>query len=244
MDSNSLIPRIEDTFNQSVSKNKPCFLGFLSAEEASVALNRLEHKTKNFSFYGGYDSAQRTLLCCYPDWFENPIYPITTISFNYRNCDKLSHRDFLGSLMALGITRESIGDILVGEGKAVAFFKTDIANFVLTQISKIGRVGVTLESDYKGPLPQTDKFTELSATVSSNRLDSVVSALGGVSRATAQEFINDGRVNINSFLTKKCTVSVQNGANLSIRGKGKFTIISVDNTTKKGRIVLQYKKYI
>ena len=139
MDSTLLTARISDTADLAFKTDNYKFLGFLSLEEAVLAKKVLENRNVKFSLFGGYDLAERVMLCCLPSWGDTASFPITAVTFSYREVDKLTHRDFLGALMSLGLTRESIGDILVGEGRAVAFLSDDVAQYVFTQLEKIGR---------------------------------------------------------------------------------------------------------
>ncbi len=243
MESEILIARINDTLEISQRTSKPKFFGFLSREEAALVQKTLENRNADFCLFGGYEGAQRVMLGCLPEWCDNADFPISAVTFSYRTADELHHRDFLGALMALGITRESVGDILVENGRSVVFFKSEILPFVMGNITKIGRVGVTLKEGFEAPLPTGDKLVSMSVTVPSLRLDGVVSALGSVSRSKADELINMGFVSVNSQICEKATKQVFMGDVLSIRGKGKFIISNTLQKTRKDRIVLEFKKY-
>lgn len=244
METELLIARISDTIEICERTNKPKFLGFLSLEQTVLAQRFLENQGVSYSFFGGFDSAQRVMLGCFPDWVEDFSFPITAITFSFRKSDILSHRDFLGSLMALGLKREAVGDILVENGRAVVFLTTEIKEYVLNQISKIGRTGVTLSEGYSSPLPESNKMVEVTDTIASNRLDCVVSSVASVSRGVANELIEQGFVSVNSVVCQKATKLVNEGDVLTVRGKGKFTVCSLSGKTKKQRTVLVFKKYI
>lgn len=241
---NSLLPaRLSDIVNACERSCVPQFLGFLTEAEASSAICVLNSKGTKYLLWGGYADAERKYVGVLPDWCEGPDYPITAITFTFRNQDKLSHRDFLGALMSLGLVREKIGDILVGEGRAVVFVNRDISKFVL-EISKIGRVGVCAREGFEEPLPQAQTAVEFTETVASLRLDCVIAAIYGLSRGTAAEVINDGLVYIDSVICTKATRSVCAGNKLNLRGKGRVCVLSTDERSRKGRIILKCNKYI
>ena len=244
MVSSLFFARVDDTADICSRTNKCKYMGFLSREQAVAVRSYLEKRNIRFSLFGGYESAERVMLGCFPEWADDSYFPISAVTFKYRKADNLSHRDFLGSLMGLGIVRESVGDILIEEGRAVAFLTDDIVDFVVSQLDKIGRTGVTISLGFEGDLPAGDKLTELIATVASERLDCVVSAFAGISRNAACEKIIGGLVSVNSFVTEKITYSVTNGDIISVRGKGKFIISSFDGRTRKNRVILNFKKYI
>ncbi len=243
MDIRLLPARIADLRLQCQKTSAPKFLGFLTPSESAVAAEILKN-TSGHTFFGGYPLAERTVLAFLPDWCEQPTFPIRAITFTYRKCDSLSHRDFLGALMALGINRETIGDILVEQGRAVVFVLDDIEAFVLSQVTKVGSVGVTLQKGYVEPLPTSDSLLTLSNTVSSLRIDCVVSALCGLSRSNAASAICNGTVSVNSIETTKTTSTVKSGDVITVRQRGKFKITSCDEHSKKGKIILKYSKYI
>ena len=244
METELLRARISDTADICEKTQRPKFFGFLSPEQAVLANQMLSKRNINFSFYGGYDDAQRVILGCFPDWADDISFPITAISFSFRKADVLKHKDFLGSLMALGIKREAVGDILVESGRAIAFLSDDIADYVLNEVNKIGRTGVELCVGYKEPLPNAAQLKEFSETVSSLRLDCVVAALAGVSRNEAEQKIKDGFVSVNSVTVQKLTKTIGDGDIVTVRSSGKFIVSSTTERSKKDRVILKYKKYI
>ena len=146
--------------------------------------------------------------------------------------------------MALGLKRETVGDILIEEGRAVVFITEENADFIMSQITKIGRVGVTSQKGFSEPLPKTVTMAEASVTVASNRLDCVVAALIGVSRNKAAQIIEQSLVSVNSVVSEKTTLKVNDGDIISVRKKGKFKIESQGEKTRKDRIILKFKKYV
>ena len=243
MDINLLSARIDDLKKQCEKTNSPKFLGFLTAEEMTIAA-RCFSLGEKYQVFGGYDSAERVMVGVLPDWCDEAVFPIVPITFRYRECDTLTHRDFLGALMALGISRETVGDILITSGRAVAFVAQDVSKFILSQISKIGKVGVEISEGFSHPLPQGSKRESFTVTVASLRLDCVVSALCNVSRKEAAQKIADGYVSLNSVGVIKPTLSVASQSKIVVRQKGKFQIVSCDEYSKKGRIILKYDKYV
>ena len=243
MDTDILLPRIKDTVDAVFRTDKPKYLGFLSLEEATFTKKYLINQNVNYSFFGGAKDCERTVLGCFPEWLSEPHFPITALLFTFREVYTLTHRDFLGALMSLGLRRETIGDILIEKGRAVVFLIEDIANYVLKNLTKVGKVGVMGQFFVTGVLPKRDALEECSATVASLRLDCVVSVLANCSRNTAVSMIESGLVSVNSQFCEKATKLISNSDAISVRHKGKFVIASTDKRTKKDRIVLNYKKY-
>ena len=118
---NLFLSRADDVVALSSMRKKPCFFGFLNEMESYILQEYLSWNSENIYFYGGYESAKRVMLCCSENHITEDDFPVKAVYFKYRTADKLSHRDFLGALMSLGIERSCVGDILVGEGYAVCY---------------------------------------------------------------------------------------------------------------------------
>lgn len=234
--------KLDDAVYLCEKRHSPYFFSFLTEEEQAYAEQHLNsvHFT-NYSFFGGSDTSERRVLGLFYD--EQTDFPVDAILFTFRKTDKLTHRDFLGSLMSLGIERETVGDILVGDGRAVVFVKSEIKEYIMSQISKVGKVGVTLSDADGSALPQGRGVEEKEYTVSSMRLDNIVSAVSGLSREKAKNLILSGSVSVNHLPCQKISRNAEQGDKLTIRGKGKFEISGVLGETKKHRIRISIIHY-
>ena len=237
------VSKLDDAVYLSQKRQKPYFFSFLSEAEQALAKQYLESiGFDSFGFYGGYENSERKVLCL--DYYDDdPVYPISALEFKFRNADKLTHRDFLGALMALGIERETVGDILVEDGRCVVFVKTEIADYIKSQISKIGRAGVKVSDADVSSLPKGRGEEEKSVIVSSLRLDNIVAAISGASREKTKNLILSGNVTLNFFECTNISKSVCEGDVLTVRGKGKFKINGVMGETKKHRIRISIIHY-
>ena len=242
-----LLSRAEDTLRLCDRRSAPCFLGFLDLHEQALLHPWLEKQAAGcFRFYGGYAEAERTLLGVFPEFLEpeDALYPLRTVAFRYQAERELTHRDFLGTLMSAGLRRESIGDILCGEGLGVLFLREEIVPFVTEQVTKVGGEGVRCEVDYAGALPAAHQFRPIHDTVASPRLDAVVKALIRCSRETAAQLIADGLVEVDHRAVSAVSSSVTAPCTVSVRGHGRFAVDRLDTPTRKGRIVLEARQYI
>ena len=246
MDQSLLASRVNDAVKICNNSSQPKFIGFLRPEETVTVKSAVAKHNCRHYFFGGYESAERVFFGVFPDWCDETeaLFPITALTFSFRKTDRLTHREFLGSFMSLGIARETVGDILIEEGRAVAFFTREVASLVKEQIRKISNVGVEVKDGYTGTLPESSSFAEITDTVASARLDCVVASLAGVSRATATELIEQKLVTVNSVCSEKIVTVVKNDDKITVRSKGKFIIVSIDEKTKKGRLKIIAKKYI
>lgn len=242
-----LTAQITDGVTRAQERYTEKFIGFLDERQAALALNILQRLgCENYRFFGGYEEAQRVYLGIFPPYEaanpENfPVYPVT---FSYREADHPAHRDFLGALMALMITRDSIGDILVGEGYTVAFLTEKAAALALGELNKIGSVGVKAKAGINGELPSANTFQVIEGVVASSRLDCITALLTKLSREKAVSLIEGGLVSINFQVNDNISSKLSAGDKVSIRGHGRYIFDGVSAATRKGKAHVSARKYI
>ncbi len=244
-DDKQLIAQLNDGIDLCLTRQKPYFMPFMSERKQALLLSELKKAYfDNYLFFGGYGDSERKMLGLFFDEPSESSFPISAIEFSFRKCDKLTHRDFLGSLMSLGIERETVGDILVEDGRAVVFVKTELSDYVKSQISKVGRIGVKVADADLSKLPQGRGFEEKTYIVSSLRLDNIVAAVCKLSREKTRTVIMSDSACVNFEETKNVSLNLKENDVFTIRGKGKFVLKSILGTTGKGRIeisVIHYK---
>ena len=160
---------------------------------------------------------------------------------------ELDHRSFLGAVLALGLSRDTVGDIIVRDGhEAIIITVRAAAELLLSQppvLTYVGRVKVCVRETVLPPDYEPEKrFTELSITVASPRLDAVVSELARLSRDKAKAAVIGGVVAVSGRVEQRPDREVVQGDALSVRGHGKF-VIGKSGTTSRGRVRLAVKKY-
>ena len=172
------------------------------------------------------------------------ICPIIPLKIECAEMLSISNRDVLGALMGSGIRREMLGDIVLRRGVAAVFVLNSIAEFLIQNISSIGRFKAKLQvADEQFEVPPPD-FEHQRVTIPSLRLDAVVSSVAHISRDQASELIENKMVQINHIPSEKKTKEIHAGDCLVIRGYGKWIIDECGGLSKKGRIILHCRKYI
>ena len=242
-----LLTKLQQTYESVQRRMIPKFTFFLDESQVFLAKRYTEQRhLEGALFWGGYENAKRCMLGFFPDYMEpdREEFQLTAFTVLYRKADSLSHRDFLGSLMALQIKRESIGDILVSEGSCVLFVTSQTAPLVSGEISKIGRVGVTVQQGISVPLTTEERFQEISGTVASMRLDCMTALLTGKSREKEAELIKTGVVSVNYRVQESNSAAVAAGDILTVRGFGKAKVSDEIRETKKGRCFVTLQKYL
>jgi len=239
-----LLRKLEDGIRQ--ARGRPAFLGFLDESQRAELTEALTHRRgANYAFWGGFDQAERVMLGLFPDYMEpSPAaFPIEALTFTYRREDRPGHRDFLGAMMGLGVERDVIGDILIGEGRCVAFVRGEMARYFADGLRKIGRVGVKASLGAAEPLPGGHTFIEIKGAAASARLDCLAALAARTSREKAAAMVRMGLVQLNHREMLDPSARVAEGDVLSIRGRGKFIIDRLGPLTQKGRLSVQCRKY-
>ena len=246
-DERLLLGRVWDKYEQCRRRNLPQGTGFLSPAEQAAAqrlLNALS-VSEGYTFWGGYDGAQRRQLWFLPDWQEAPEEDaVRVVRASFYEEDSLTHRDILGSLMALGVTRETLGDILVSPRWADVLATGPAAELLLSEWTAAGRVRLhTASLPLEDLIPPEEKVKHIRDTVSSLRLDAVLSAMLHVSRGTAAELIEAGRVEINHLPVEKPHAPVYEQDVFTVRGKGRFRLTALPGKSKKDRSIIEFFQY-
>ena len=157
----------------------------------------------------------------------------------------LTHRDYLGSILGLGIERTLIGDILCRREGADIIVSADITDFLMTEYTQAGRFELTREivTVDKIILPEQRKEI-IRDTVSSLRLDSIAASAFRVSRVNAQEACRSGLVSVDHAEVTKPDARVEEGSVLVMKGKGKAILREVGGESKKGRLWIVIERFL
>lgn len=238
--------RIEDLIRRESAGESMVFSGFLTPEDCVEAEAICRRYGAPYCLYGGHESCERKMLAVSSFDRETLLlcFPISLIRVSCPDPSALSNRDVLGALMAQGIRREVLGDIIVRDGQVLFFATEHIKEFLIQNVTSIGRQSVQLSEApplYEIPAPH---FDYLRITVASLRADAVVGGLAKTSREQANQLIDGKSVYLNHSLLEKKTKEVHPGDCLVIRGLGKWIIDDCSQQTRKGRSVLECRKYI
>lgn len=239
----NLFCHIYDLSERSYNKGIGLYGPFLSENEQAELLRRERYLPCGYELFGGFEGAERKMIAFIPEW-EEADFPIAAVKLTGRTLSKLNHRDFLGSIMGLGIKREKCGDIIIGDDVCYAIMERDIASFSAGSLIKVGREGVNAELSTLSDISVPErKLKPVTGTVASLRLDAVLTLMCGSGRSAAAEIIKSGRVFVNGLSVLKADLHLSDGDVISVRGKGKATL-SVGGTSKKDRIFITLNKYV
>ncbi|MFZ5648426.1 MAG: RNA-binding protein [Bacillota bacterium] len=243
-----ILARAADIAGVVLKSHKPGVTDFYDPYHAGLVVSALK-KAAGLSWRadGGYLGAERQRVLICPDYInprdEDSGLSFLSLTVNFHGT-RPGHRDFLGSLLGLGLKREKLGDILVNDSGAHAVVAGEVAPYILSNLSRVGRWEVSVEEigADKLAVPE-EKVKEVNTTVSSLRLDSVAAAGFGISRSKMAEFIAAERVNLNWQVKSSPSQPVREGDIISIRGRGRVEVAQVKGTSRSGRIFITLRRY-
>ena len=249
----TLLARVLDKLELAQNRGVPAHTPFLSpGEQAALADLLAAWGHPRHLFWGGYPDAERRVCAFLPDWQEedgllsDPEGPLAALEAKFPAGAGLGHRDILGALMGLGITREKVGDILLpGPGACQVVVLRDALPILLSQWEGAGRWKVSLEAiplDRLAPKPAQVKT--IRDTVATPRLDAVLAAGFSLSRSKAAGYISAGKVAVNHRECLKSDKLVEEGDVLTCRGLGKCVVKEVPGQSRKGRTMLVLERYL
>ena len=252
-----LLSKVLDKKDFSLKRNTVEHTDFLDMRQRQLVEKMLfDLKCSNYTAFGGYKEAERTCIVIYPDKLEelfkesefeyNSVFSVIRIILPNELYGMYSHRNYLSGIIKIGLKREKVGDIITCKSGADIITLKEAEKYVLeglkglTRFSKADFQILKLE-DLNIEEPKTERIEII---IPSMRVDSIVSEIIRTSRAKATQIIKEERVFINHELVIKGSKEVKESNIITVRGKGRFKVGKILNTTKKGNLVLEVEKYI
>lgn len=272
----ALYARIEDLCRRA-EQGSATATPFLTPREAKYAVRQLSARISGGLAipWGGYPSAERVRILLLPDYVEGLLPPAedaersspaerlqaagfdeladeasaatTALSIRGSGFRALSHRDYMGAILGLGLERDTLGDILPSEDGhgALLFCTARVADFLTSELHQIGSDTVRVcRPDPSSLQIPPRRVQPLQDTVASERLDCVVAALCGLSRERAQACIREGLCELDYEVVRECDRLVEPPSVLSLRGHGKFRVLPFAGENRHGRLRLVAERYL
>jgi RNA-binding protein YlmH len=196
-----------------------------------------EHGEVNYTLFGGSPDVERKRALIFPEYLTvtEKEFQISLFEIHYpTKFVTIEHRQVLGTLMSLGLKRGKFGDILIKDGICQFFAAKEISDYIRSNVETIGRAGVKLtETDIVKAISVKELWVESDLTVSSLRLDTVISGIYHASRQKSQLSIQQGLVKVNWTLTENPSFECGVGDMISVRGSGRAKILTIEGKTKK-----------
>ena len=231
-------------------RNIITFTDFLNLNELNI-LHTIP-KTElycNYVTFGGYDTAERQMAAFVPDALSlrTDKYPISALEIrpsSIKFAESLTHRDYLGAVLNLGIERSMTGDILIDGNKAIMFVQDKMADYICDGLTRVRHTNISIYKTGIDELEYEPKTEVIKGTVASVRLDSLLSLAFSSSRTKLTGLIEGGKVFVNGKLMTTNAYQVKEDDIISVRGMGKFKFHGSEGKSRKNRIYVELYKYV
>ena len=244
-DEKIIYARALDKMTAAQRKNIPAFTDFMDPFKLRRFTELVGYTEVKTVSYGGFEDAERRMIGFFPEYCECVFsdFPIKPVEIRFNRFSKgLTHRDFLGSVLGLGITRDKVGDIIVEDERAVVYAQSSVAEHIAANLEYVGhtKINTALLESYAPPqkIPSEKKMT-----VASLRLDAVLGGCFNLSRTKTAELIKGEKAYINWLGENSPSKQVAQGDILTLRGFGRAVIKEVNGITKKDRVLITVEIY-
>lgn len=238
----SFVTRLKTLERQVYTTGHPVVLPFLSMNEIDL-LSVLDTRLVSYRLDGGWEEAEYKRAVILPIGYDQIDCQVALMHFSYPSKFlSIQHRNVLGSILALGISRDRIGDIVVEEGQVIFATTKELVSFFQQEFTEIHGSGIEVK-EYHGAVHVLDQGVEKKVFVTSLRIDTVIAQAFSLSREEANEYIKREMVKYNGKIVLKSFQSCEECAIISVRTKGRVKLLQNSGLTKSGRHCLLLKIY-
>jgi len=243
--------RMSELAARAYNNNYYTYTSFLGLSEQTILKQAMRTddniKSIRVNVWGGAENCERVVAAFGDEemFGYTPDFPVTCVKIaplQQKFADNLTHRDFLGSLMNLGIERETIGDIIIADNIGYLFCLSSMADFIIENLTRIRHTPVSCEVTDEAPDVMSNAINT-SIQVSSERLDACVAKTYKLSRTDAVSLIKSGKIYVNGVACESNSYVPKTDDIISVRGYGRFKYIGVKRSTGKGNLVVEIMKW-
>lgn len=239
-----IMSNIYDKLMLSLKISKPVILAdFFTANICKAVESMGTYYNAAVTTYGVFQEAERKMIAFNCEDLSMTGAKVLKVT-NKSKFEELTHRDYLGALMNIGIKREKFGDLNVQGNSCYIVVSEEVLQYVITNLNKIGKCPCEVkEVNSSQILSIKPQFEEIVLTVNSNRIDSIVSSCLNISRGKAEEIISSGKVLIDYVSETSKNKQIQGGSIITIRGYGKYKLVDEIGWSSKGKTKILLKKF-
>ncbi|UBH23194.1 RNA-binding protein [Macrococcus armenti] len=235
---------LEQLVAQAESQYAPMLTHFLDPRQQFILTTLVNRTELHVHFFGGSGERERMRALIYPYYYVLQDEDFEVSAFQIKYAEKfvtLTHRNVLGALMQLGFKREYLGDIIIGDTIQIVI-ATHLNEYIKQHLTKLKSSSVKLiQIDPNALTNPVETYQSFDATVSSLRLDNIISEMMRKSRAVAQKHIEAGKIKVNHVIIDKVSFVLESGDTISIKGYGRAQLIEIGDLTKKQKYRITYK---
>lgn len=242
--------RLTELADKAYQNSQYIFTSFLSMQEIDLYY-RMERELSyvQTTLFGGTQDCERIMirfgsedLCGYVEPF--PICCVEISPVIEKFAEQLSHRDYLGALMNLGIERSMLGDIIIVEKTAFLFCTEKMSTYIIDNLDTVRHTHVKCRVTTEFPESTITKLERKSVLVSSQRIDGVVAKIFNLSRSQVIELFRAKKIFVNGRVCENNSGLLKIDDKVSVRGFGKFSYLGKSYETKKGKLSVEADVYV
>ncbi|MCR4837601.1 MAG: RNA-binding protein [Eubacterium sp.] len=249
-DENYIRHRLQELADRAYNGNRYVYTDFLGMSELAI----YHAMAQELSFvpsgaFGGTDTCERQMvrfgseeMCGYPE--EYPIRLLKVEAVQEKFADTLTHRDFLGSVLGVGLEREKVGDIFLRDNAGYLFVHADVSDFIRENLTFVKHTKVRVSELTEIPEELAPKLREENLVVSGNRIDSILARLYHLSREEAQRLVQGEQIFVNGKSVTQVSKALKEGDVVSVRHHGRFRFAGESGRTKKDRLYVKVEVYV
>ena len=241
--------RFIELSRMSYEKGVYMFTPFLSLADLSDFHDSIkELYPSGYKIFGGYDGAERCMIAFgsqealgYEQEF--PIACVRIAPLNAKFAQKLTHRDYLGSLMNMGLERAVFGDIVMDGQEAFVFTEERIAEDVCRNLTRVKHTSVMTDVITEFDLIPKPHLVEKTLQAKSERIDGIVAKVYNLSRNQSAELFVAGNIFLNGRQMSNESHILHAGDLISVRGHGRFFYRGAIGSTRKGNLNIRIEVF-
>lgn len=240
------VKKIQDKAYYVEKNHMTAITDFINPYVAKICIPVIKNYDIEFKIFPSYEHCERKVFILHPQYSIIDKSYISGIHINNKSkFKKLSHKDYLGALMSLGIERSKIGDIYVYDDYGDVIVNNDIADYIICNLDKIGHNKIEAKRINISQVNFKEQEHEILNIISSSmRNDNIVKQIINLSREKASVLIKSGNVKINYIPENRVSIELKEGDLLSISRAGRFKIYKINGKTKSGKQKIQIKHYV
>lgn len=209
---------------------------FLNPIDTRYVINRLKSMDFDYKIFYLYEEAEKLIV--YNDDADITLFEIESKTL-------LTHSQILGSLFSHNLDDSMFGDIIITNDKYYIAVVNKLKSYFINNFNMVGKNKIKLhEVSLDQVRDFTPKYKELKISISSLRIDNVISKVISTSRTISKELIDDDKIFINYEILNNRNYSLKENDIFSIRGVGKFKLVNIGALTKNNKYQIVIKKYI
>lgn len=241
MEQDIAIRRLMDLSKKSYNNSCYTFSDFLSLAQISDFYSIVNESIfGGYTIFGGYEDAERAMIRFGSEEelgyvMDFPIEVLKVEPLIKKFSDKLTHRDYLGAIMNLGITREKLGDIVMDGNDAYVIVEEQLSDYIIDNLTKVKHTSIIVKKSTSDNIKKNIKMVEKNIIAASCRIDGVIAKMVNVSREGAIELFRSKKVFLNGRLCENNSYQLKEGDIVTVRGFGKFIFEHISGTTRSGR---------